>query len=151
MRLVVQRVKEAAVSVDGREIARIGKGALILVGVARGDTEADAKYLARKAFQLRIFDDSDGKLNESIVAVRGSFLVVSQFTLYADCSKGNRPSYIQAAEPAEAEQRYEEFVAALRAMGADVQTGTFRAHMDVSLVNDGPVTIIMESLGRSTP
>ncbi len=150
MRLLIQRVQEAAVAVEGKEIARIGKGALVFVGVARGDTDADAGYLARKAFQLRIFDDAAGKLNEPITAVRGAFLVVSQFTLYADCSKGNRPSYIEAAEPAEAERLYGVFVDALRAMTADVQTGVFRAHMDVSLVNDGPVTIWMESRGRST-
>jgi D-tyrosyl-tRNA(Tyr) deacylase len=150
MRLLIQRVKEAAVAVEGREVARIGAGALILVGVARGDTDQDARYLARKAFQLRIFDDAEGKLNECLAAVGGSFLVVSQFTLYADCAKGNRPSYLQAADPAEAERLYEVFVAALKAMGAEVQTGVFRARMAVSLVNDGPVTIIMESCGRTT-
>lgn len=150
MRLLIQRVRESSVAVDGREIARIGRGALILLGVARGDTEQDAKYLARKAFQLRIFDDSAGRLNESIHAVNGSFLVVSQFTLYADCSKGNRPSYIEAADPAEAERLYLVFVETLRAMGASVQTGVFRAHMDVSLVNDGPVTVMIESRGRTT-
>ena len=150
MRLLIQRVKEASVVVDAREVARIGPGAVILLGVARGDTDHDAHYLARKAFQLRIFDDASGKLNEAIDVVKGSFLVVSQFTLYADCSKGNRPSYIEAAEPQEAERLYQVFVEALRAMGAKVQTGVFRAHMDVSLINDGPVTVMMESRGRTT-
>lgn len=151
MRVLVQRVSEAAVRVEGREVARIGRGALILLGVAKGDSDFDAAYLARKVFQLRIFDDSAGRLNESITAVGGSFLVVSQFTLYADCSKGNRPSYIDAADPAEAERLYKKFVASLRTLGPEVQTGVFGARMQVFLVNDGPVTVLLESRGRTSP
>ncbi len=150
MRLVIQRVKSAGVAVDGQPVARIGPGALILVGVARGDTEADLRYLARKASQLRIFDDEQGRLNRAIDAVKGSFLVVSQFTLYGDCVKGNRPSYIEAAAPEEANRLYERFAEELRSLGHSVQTGVFGGAMDVDLVNDGPVTILMESRGRAT-
>ena len=149
MKLVIQRVQQAGVTVDGREVARIGAGALILVGVAGGDTDADVKYLARKTSQLRIYDDEQGKLNASIGSCKGSFLAVSQFTLYADCAKGNRPSYIEAAEPGEANRRYEEFCRELRALGHEVRTGVFGGRMMVDLVNDGPVTIILESRGRA--
>jgi len=149
MKLVIQRVSRAGVTVDGEKVGSIGVGAVVLVGVARDDTEHDAKYLARKTAQLRIYDDADGKLNASIDAVNGAFLVVSQFTLYGDCGKGNRPSYIEAADPAEGERLYEEYVAALRATGHEVRTGVFRAMMDVDLVNDGPVTLLLESRGRT--
>ncbi len=149
MKLVVQRVQRAQVSVAGTVVARIGPGALVLAGVARGDTDADAGYLARKVSQLRIYDDSQGRLNDSIDAVKGEFLVVSQFTLYGDCAKGNRPSYIEAAPPVEGNRLYEVLVGRLRAMGHVVQTGVFGEHMQVELVNDGPVTIIMESRGRT--
>ena len=148
MKLVVQRVRRAAVRVNGETIAAMDRGLLILCGVARGDTLEDAKYLARKTVPLRVFDDAAGKMNLSTGEVGGTFLVVSQFTLYGDCTKGNRPSYIEAASPEEGQRGYEAYVAALRAWGADVQTGQFRAMMEVELVNDGPVTLILESCGR---
>lgn len=151
VKLVIQRVKQAGVTVDGREVARIGPGALILVGVATGDTPADIKYLARKTSQLRIYDDEQGKLNSSIDACKGAFLAVSQFTLYADCAKGNRPSYLEAAQPGDAERLYEDFCRELRLLGHEVKTGVFGGRMMVDLVNDGPVTIILESRGRAQP
>lgn len=151
MKLVIQRVKHASVQADGRETGRIGPGAVVLVGVARGDSENDVRYLARKTSQLRIYDDADGKLNAAIDAVKGAFLAVSQFTLYADCAKGNRPSYIEAAEPNEAQRLYERYIAELRALGHEVQAGVFGGKMLVELANDGPVTIIMESRGRTSP
>lgn len=151
MKLVVQRVRQARVTVDGTEIASIGAGALVLCGVARGDTAADASFLARKTAQLRIFDDAAGKMNLSAREVSGRFLVVSQFTLYGDCAKGNRPSYIDAAPPDEGEQGYEAFVRELRGQGMEVQTGRFGAHMIVHLENDGPVTLLLESHGRTAP
>lgn len=150
MRLLIQRVREASVIVDGHEIARIGRGALIFVGVAKDDTMEDVYYLARKAFQLRIFDDAEGRLNNSISQVQGAFLVVSQFTLYADCTKGNRPSYIEAAQPEQAQAMYQAFVHELRKFGCEIQTGLFGARMLVQLVNDGPVTVMLESRGRTT-
>lgn len=149
MRLVVQRVSRARVTVGGDELASIGRGLLILCGVARGDTDADAAHLARKIRLLRVFDDAAGKMNLAPDEVSGEFLVVSQFTLYGDCAGGNRPSYIDAAPPDEGERLYEAFVAALRGHGAVVQTGRFRADMDVELVNRGPVTLILESRGRA--
>ncbi len=148
MRLVIQRVLRAGVSVDGREVASIGHGALVFVAVARGDTREDAAYLAGKVVQLRIFDDEQKKLNAPIAKVGGEFLVVSQFTLYGDCRRGNRPSYTEAAPPDEARVLYEEFCGYLRQSGFEVAEGVFREHMVVSLENDGPVTIIMESRGR---
>lgn len=137
-------------TVGEETVGAIGPGAVVLVGVARGDTPSDAAYLARKVSKLRIFADPDGRLNESIGAVDGDFLAVSQFTLYGDCRKGNRPSYLEAAEPGEGRERYEEFVACLRREGHRVETGQFQASMVVSLENDGPVTILMESKGRTT-
>ena len=151
MKLVIQRVRNACVTIDDRDVAAIGPGAVVLVGVARGDTDFDVKYLARKTSQLRIFDDEEGRLNRSIEAVKGAFLVVSQFTLYADCSRGNRPGYTDAADPDEATRLYEAFAAELRVLGHEVKTGVFRANMQVGLVNDGPVTIILESRGRTAP
>lgn len=148
MRAVVQRVRSAGVDVGGREIAAIGPGALVLLGVADGDTEEDADWLADKVGRLRIFDDTEGRLNLDIRAVGGAFLVVSQFTLLADCRKGNRPSYIAAAQPDRAAGLYERFVARLRGEGHAVQTGVFREHMQVRLVNDGPVTIVVDSPSR---
>lgn len=150
MKLVIQRVRNARVIVDGSDVAAIGQGAVVLVGVAKGDTAFDLKYLARKTSQLRIFDDAQGKLNCSVDAVKGSFLVVSQFTLYADCSCGNRPGYTDAAAPDEATRLYEAFAHELSVLGHDVKKGIFGANMQVELVNDGPVTIIMESRGRAT-
>lgn len=150
MRLVVQRVRRARVTVGGSEVGAIGPGLAILCGVARGDTAEDAAWLARKVQQLRIFGDAEGRLNCAIDSVPGgAFLVVSQFTLYGDCVKGNRPSYIEAAPPAEGEALYERFVACLRQGGATVATGTFRAEMLVEIENDGPVTLILESRGRA--
>ena len=151
MKLVVQRVLKAGVTVSGRVISSIGPGALILIGVAKGDTSADAAFLARKASQLRIFDDEQGRMNLAMAAVRGAFLVVSQFTLYGDCAGGNRPSYTEAAPPEEARRLYEEFAGVLRSFGHEVQTGEFRENMQVDLVNDGPVTLLMESRGRTAP
>lgn len=151
MRLVIQRVRRARVTAGERELGAIGRGAVVLVGVGRGDTETDAAYLARKVSQLRIYDDAEGRLNASIRDVGGSFLVISQFTLYGDCRKGNRPSYFEAAPPQEAERLYEAFVRQLRAQGHEVQTGAFGERMMVELENDGPVTILMESHGRAGP
>ena len=151
MKLVIQRVRNARVTVDGAEVAAIGQGAVVLVGVAKGDTAFDLKYLARKTSQLRIFDDEQGRMNCPIDSAKGSFLVVSQFTLYADCSRGNRPGYTEAAAPDEATRLYEEFARELRLLGHEVKTGVFGANMQVELVNDGPVTILMESRGRTAP
>ena len=150
MKLVIQRVSRASVRVAGEEVASIGKGLLILCGVARGDTAEDVLFLARKTVSLRVFEDGQGKMNLSPAEVGGAFLVVSQFTLYGDCSRGNRPSYMDAAPPEEGEAGYASYVKALRELGAEVQTGTFRAMMEVSLVNDGPVTLILESRGRGS-
>jgi D-tyrosyl-tRNA(Tyr) deacylase len=138
------------VTVDGRETASIGPGAVILAGVARGDTPEDARFLARKASQLRIYDDRDGRLNAPIQSLDGSFLVVSQFTLYGDCRKGNRPSYIEAAAPEDGREGYERFVKCLRDLGHRVETGRFGEHMVVELENDGPVTLLLESRGRDS-
>lgn len=150
MKLVVQRVRHASVSVDGVCVSRIEKGALILVGVARGDTTFDLEWLARKVSRLRIYDDPDGRLNASIQDTGGAFLVVSQFTLYGECIKGNRPSYIEAAPPDEARSKYEAFVHALAEQGHEVVTGRFQEDMQVALQNDGPVTLILESRGRTS-
>lgn len=144
MKLVIQRCTEASVTVDGQVVARIDRGAVILLAVARDDTEEEARYLARKVSKLRIFDDVDGRLNASITEVGGAFIVVSQFTLYGDCSKGNRPSYIESAPPETARTLYEFFISELRANGHNVQAGRFQETMQVKLVNDGPVTLILE-------
>jgi D-aminoacyl-tRNA deacylase len=149
VKLVIQRVLNARVMIEGRETASIGHGAVVLVGVAKGDTVFDGKYLARKTSQLRMFDDEEGRLNNSIHAIQGDFLVVSQFTLYADCSQGNRPGYTNAAAPDEATPLYDDYVRELSRFGREVKTGVFGANMRVELVNDGPVTIIMESKGRT--
>lgn len=145
MRAVVQRVSRAAVDVDGRTVASIGKGLLVLVGVAVEDTAEDARYLAEKVAQLRIFADESGKLNRSVQEVGGEVLAVSQFTLYGDCSRGRRPSFTRAAKSEDALPLYREFVETLRREGVPVQEGVFGATMAVSLVNDGPVTLIVES------
>lgn len=145
MKAVIQRVKESAVTVEGREVGRIGRGLLVLLGVARGDTPKDADYLLDKTLHLRIFEDEAGKMNRSLLDVGGALLVVSQFTLYGDCRKGRRPSFVQAAPPEKAEELYEYFVGQARERGISVATGKFRAMMDVALVNDGPVTLILES------
>ena len=145
MRAVVQRVTQAGVRIEGQEVARVGQGYAVLLGVATEDTEADAKTLAEKIAHLRIFDDEQGKLNRSIVDVHGSVLCVSQFTLLAETSGGRRPSFIKAAPPETAESLYEAFNGALRALGVPVQTGQFRAKMVVEIHNDGPVTLILDT------
>lgn len=147
MRVVLQRVSEASVTADGRECARIGKGYVILLGVKQGDGQDDARYLAEKCAALRVFEDGQGKMNLGIREIGGEAIVVSQFTLYADTRKGNRPAFSLAAGGAVAEPLYEHFVTALRsALGVQtVRTGVFGAMMQVHLVNDGPVTVILES------
>ncbi len=147
MRALVQRVRQASVTVESKITGQIGKGMLILLGVSGKDAEADAKYLAEKCANLRIFEDSQEKMNLSIQDINGSALVVSQFTLYADTRQGNRPSFTEAAPPEKGERLYEYFVEQLRALLGEknVATGVFRTMMDVSLLNDGPVTIMLES------
>ena len=147
MRVLIQRVTRCSVSIDGREQSSVGKGMLILLGVRNDDTEEDARYLADRSAALRIFDDQNGTMNLSVRDVAGEVMVVSQFTLYGDTRKGNRPSYSDAAPPETAEPLYEKFVTNLRTALAPqkVATGVFRAMMNVELVNDGPVTILIES------
>lgn len=146
MRLVIQRVKEASVAVDGKEVSRIGRGLFILVGVEVGDTEADMEWLAAKAAGLRIFNDEEGVMNRSVVDVDGGLLAVSQFTLTASTKKGNRPSYIRAAGHELAVPLYEKFCSRLSEIAVrPVQKGIFGADMQCSLINDGPVTIIIDS------
>ncbi len=141
MRALVQRVTEASVTVDGKIVGAIDHGLCVLVGVTHDDDVAKAHKLAEKLWKLRIFGDDEGKMNRSVNDVDGALLVISQFTLYADTRKGNRPSYVDAAAPEVAEPLIEELVSHLRAQGADVRTGRFRADMKVALVNDGPVTV----------
>lgn len=145
MRAVVQRVKQASVTVAGEVTGEIGPGLLVLLGVGGGDSEKDADYLAGKIFHLRIFADNADKMNLTVGETGGALLVVSQFTLHGDCRKGRRPSYNAAAPPETAEKLYDYFVAALRALGAPVATGRFQAMMEVNLINDGPVTILLDS------
>jgi D-tyrosyl-tRNA(Tyr) deacylase len=146
MRVVIQRVSAASVTIDGQVKSSIGTGLLILLGIESADTEADAEWLCKKTASMRIFSDEAGLMNLSVQDVGGELLVVSQFTLYASTKKGNRPSFIRAARPEQAIPLYEKFVAILSAeTGIQVQTGEFGADMKVSLVNDGPVTIIMDS------
>ena len=144
MRAVVQRVSEASVSIAETSRVRSGPGLLVLVGVARDDAEEGARRLARKIARLRVFEDAEGRFDRSLLDVGGEALVVSQFTLLADTRKGNRPSFTEAASPELAEHLYERFCAALRAEGVPVQTGVFGAKMQVALVNDGPVTIVLD-------
>ena len=147
MKIVIQRVSQAAVSVEGRTVGRIGPGFLVLLGITHNDTKAQADKLAKKMLGLRIFPDQEGKTNCSLADVEGSLLVVSQFTLYADCRKGYRPSFTEAAGGPQAEELYEYFVELCRGGCPVVETGIFGAHMEVSLVNDGPFTIIWEEKG----
>ena len=148
MRAVVQRVSAASVTVEGRKVGTIGPGLLVLLGVARGDTEKDGEDLAEKLAGLRIFEDEEEKMNRSVAQIGGSILLVSQFTLYGDVRHGRRPSFTQAAPPEEANRLYEDLAQKLRDKGLTVETGQFQAHMEVSLVNDGPVTILLDS-GKS--
>ena len=145
MRLVIQRIKEAKVSVEGTEIGKAGAGLCLLLAVAKEDTTESADRLAEKIAALRIFEDENGKMNRSVTDVRGELLVVSEFTLYGDCLKGRRPSFSRAAPPPEAERLYNYFVQRLKDLGLQVATGKFQAQMEVSLVNDGPVTLILDS------
>jgi D-tyrosyl-tRNA(Tyr) deacylase len=145
MRAVVQRVSEAAVRVDGQEVSRIGAGLLVLLGVAGGDGEADLVYLADKVVHLRVFADEAGHMNRSVLEAGGSVLVVSQFTLLGDARRGRRPGFTEAAPPEEAAALYARFVERVRAAGVPAAEGVFRATMDVSLVNHGPVTILLDS------
>ena len=145
MRAVVQRVSRAEVRVEGRVVGAIGRGLLVLVGIAREDTAETGKALAEKIAHLRVFDDEQGRMNRSLLETGGAALCVSQFTLYGDCRKGRRPSYDRAAPPEAAQALYESFVVSLRALGVQVETGEFRALMDVELVNDGPVTLLLDS------
>ncbi len=145
MRAVVQRVQKASVHVGGTEVGAIGAGLLVFLGVTHTDTEADARYLADKICGLRIFEDADDKMNLSVQDTGGSILSVSQFTLFGDCRRGRRPSFTEAARPEQGQALYEVFNEALRANGMQVATGQFQAHMEVSLVNDGPVTMLLDS------
>jgi D-tyrosyl-tRNA(Tyr) deacylase len=146
MRALIQRVRRASVTVQAKQVGGIEQGLLVLLGITHTDSEKEAEYLAHKTLALRIFDDAAGKMNLSVVDVGGGILVVSQFTLYADARKGNRPSFTDAARPEQAQMLYEHFVALLRAHSSlNIQTGVFGAAMQVELVNDGPVTLLLES------
>ena len=145
MRLVVQRVVESSVKVDGREVGRIGKGFMVLCGVEDGDTQDDVRYCVDKTVNLRIFEDDEGKMNRSILADGGEMLAISQFTLHGDVRHGRRPSFIRAARPELAVPMYEAYCQGLRDAGVHVETGIFQADMKVSLINDGPVTLLIDS------
>ncbi|HMO87508.1 MAG TPA: D-aminoacyl-tRNA deacylase [Lacipirellulaceae bacterium] len=148
MRACVQRVSSARVVVAGETVGAIDRGLLVLLGVAAGDDERDLQWMVDKIVTLRIFPDDEGKMNRSVIDVGGQLLAVSQFTLLGDCRKGRRPSFIAAAAPEQAERMYDEFVALVRQAGVAAATGRFRAHMDVELVNDGPVTLLLDSAER---
>lgn len=148
MKVILQRVTSASVEVDRKIVGRIGTGLLVLLGVAKGDGEADGRYLVEKLRSVRIFSDEQGKMNRSLVDVGGSILLVSQFTLLGRTTNGRRPSFDEAAPPDEAKRLYEQVVAGLRSLGTPVETGVFAAHMQVSLVNDGPVTFVLDSRDR---
>ncbi len=145
MKALLQRVTGASVSIGGEVVGRIGRGLVILVGVASGDTEKDVNYLAQKVVNLRIFPDDAGRFNHSALDIEGELLVVSQFTLLADTRKGCRPSFVEAAPPAQAEELFERFVEQIRATGLKVETGRFQQYMQVEIHNDGPVTILLDS------
>lgn len=148
MRVLVQRVLQASVSIDGRIVSEIGTGFLALVGIARGDRRGDCEWLADKTCQLRVFQDDQGRMNRSLLDVGGAALIVSQFTLLADCRQGRRPAFTRAAAPDEARALYEAFIDEVRRRGVPVQTGVFAASMQIALVNDGPVTILLERGGE---
>ncbi len=145
MKALLQRVTEASVSIAGQTVGNIGRGLVIFVGVANGDTVKDAQYLAQKVISLRIFADDEGRFNLSALQIRGEILVASQFTLLADTKKGRRPSFTEAASPAQAEELFEQFVAQTRTSGLKVETGRFQQYMQVAIQNDGPVTILLDS------
>jgi D-aminoacyl-tRNA deacylase len=145
MRIVIQRVSQAKVTVNGKVIGNIDKGMLILLGISKTDSEKEVKFMVEKVLNLRIFDDEQGKMNLSLLDISGELLVVSQFTLYGDARKGRRPSYIDAASPENANKIYELFVSEARKQVKRVETGQFQAMMDVELINDGPVTILLDS------
>lgn len=145
MRAVVQRVADGSVTVGNQTVGEIGKGLVVLLGVGGQDTQDDAKYLAEKISHLRIFEDPQGKLNLSVLDIGGEVLAVSQFTLFGDCRKGRRPSFSSAAHPEVARRLYEDFVQELRQLGLRVATGQFQEHMVVNIINDGPVTILLDS------
>ncbi len=145
MKVILQRVTSASVTVEGKTVGQIGKGLLILVGVESGDTDADSTYLAKKTVDLRIFSDADNKMNLSLLDAGGQVLAVSQFTLIADWKNGRRPGFSRAARPDEGNRLYEHYKECLRKLGVHVEAGVFGAHMDVALVNDGPVTLILET------
>uniref|UniRef100_A0A7V4KBX1 D-aminoacyl-tRNA deacylase n=1 Tax=Fervidobacterium pennivorans TaxID=93466 RepID=A0A7V4KBX1_FERPE len=145
MRAVVQRVTKASVTVDNEVIGKISNGIVILLGVGKDDTEEDAKYLAEKIVNLRIFDDENGKMNLSLLDVKGQALIISQFTLYGDCRKGRRPSYSDSAPPDLAKALYEKFIELVKNYGVHAETGIFAAHMLVEIHNDGPVTLLLDS------
>ncbi len=145
MRAVVQRVSQAAVTVDEKTVGQIDVGFLVLLGVTEADTQDDVVYMANKIVGLRVFEDEAGKMNLSLADVGGKMLVVSQFTLYGDCRKGRRPSFVAAADPGKARSLYESFVAEVRGQGVTVETGQFQEQMEVSLVNHGPVTLLVDS------
>lgn len=151
MKAVIQRVSSASVTVDNNVVGQIGVGFLVLLGVRRGDTRDDAAYLARKIAKLRVFNDPHGKINLGLLEVEGAVLAVSQFTLYADTRGGNRPSFIEAAAPDDGKRLYEQFCELLRDESIEVQQGIFQTDMKVALVNDGPVTIIIDSSERGKP
>ena len=145
MRVVVQRCSRAEVRIDGQLVGKIGKGFMLLVGITDGDTQSEADRLAKKVAQMRVFEDSEGKMNLALKDVGGAILSISQFTLYADCRKGNRPSFIRAARPETAMPLYDYFNQRLREYGLNVETGHFGADMKVDFINDGPVTILLDS------
>lgn len=145
MRACIQRVNQASVAVAGQTQSRIDRGLLVLLGVAEEDEESDSQWLAEKLVTLRVFDDDHGRMNRSLIDVQGAMLVVSQFTLLGDCKKGRRPNFVAAANPAKAEALYLSFVRLVASHGVQVETGRFRAHMEVSLVNDGPVTLVLDT------
>ncbi len=148
MKVLLQRVSGASVSVAGEVVGRIGRGLVVFVGVANGDTEKDARYLAQRTVNLRIFSDEVGRFNLSALDIQGELLLVSQFTLLADTRKGRRPSFSEAAPPAQAEELFEQFVEQARATGLKVETGRFQQYMQVEIHNDGPVTILLDSRGK---
>jgi len=143
MKVILQRVKKASVTIENELYSSINQGILVLLGVEKGDTEAEGKYLAEKIIKLRMFDDSNQKMNLSVQDIQGEILVVSQFTLAADCKKGTRPSFDKAAEPELANELYEKFIQHLKNSNISVKTGVFKAMMDISLINDGPVTFVL--------